>query len=272
MPLKFSLAQYAIDPRYYQLFIQSSLLVWGVWVLAVFPEPKQVLLHLSVTLSTALLLQWWLTSRINRPINALSAINTSFSLVLLLHANHWLWFVVAAALAIGSKFVLRWQSSHLFNPSNIAIVALILLSDQVWVASGQWGQTLWLALLLAGFGLIAFLGVGRLLTSLTFLAVYSALLLGRACWLNDGWAIPLHQLQNGALLIFTFFMLSDPMTTPRHGLARLIYGASLALAAWILQFFYYIPNAFLYTLALASPFVVILNQRLQGESYQWVNK
>jgi len=272
MPFKFNLSHYAIDPRYYQLFVQSSLLVWGVWVLAVFPEPQQVLLHLCVTLLTALLLQWWLTARIQRPINALSAINTSFSLVLLLHANHWLWFVVAAILAIGSKFVLRWQASHLFNPSNIAIVALILLSDQVWVASGQWGQTLWLALLLAGFGLIAFLGVGRLLTSLTFLAVYSALLLGRAFWLNDGWAIPLHQLQNGALLIFTFFMLSDPMTTPRHWLARLIYGASLAFAAWILQFFYYIPNAFLYTLALASPFVVILNQRLHGESYQWVSK
>ena len=47
-----------------------------------------------------------------------------------------------------------------------------------------------------------------------FLVAHATLLLVRAVWLGDPLAIPLHQLQSGSLLIFSFFMISDPRTTP----------------------------------------------------------
>jgi len=50
--------------------------------------------------------------------------------------------------------------------------------------------------------------------SCAFIVSYAALLFGRAYWLGDPWSIPLKQLQSGALLLFTFFMISDPKTTP----------------------------------------------------------
>ena len=44
-----------------------------------------------------------------------------------------------------------------------------------------------------------------------------ALVFGRSLWLGEPMSIPLHRLQNGALLLFTFFMISDPRTTPIRG-------------------------------------------------------
>lgn len=266
----------SFDPRYYQLTIQSSLLIWGVAFLG-FAEPSflSFVSNVMAALLTALLLQYFFTQRIKRPLNILSAINTSMSIILLLHASHWIWFMLASAVAIGSKFLIRYQQGHVFNPSNIGIVVAIVLVDSAWVAPGQWGREIWLALLLGGAVLVMRLGWQQMLASLAFLVTYSGLLLLRAWWVGDwagsGLAIPIHQLQNGALLIFTFFMLSDPMTTPSHTLGRLLFGSWVAWLAVMLQFTFYLPNAFLYALVLSSPLVLVLNKVFQAKQYQWSN-
>lgn len=263
-----------IDPRYYQLTIQSSLLIWGIFFLG-FAASSSALFASQViaTFGTALLLQYVFTRWVNRRFAALSTINTSMSIILLLHASHWVWFVLAAAVAISSKFLIRYRHTHIFNPSNIGIVVTILLVESAWAAPGQWGREIWLALLLGGAVLVMRLGWRQMLTSLVFLVTYGGLLLMRAWYVGDlassGLAIPIHQLQNGALLIFTFFMLSDPMTTPAHTLGRVIYGSWVALLAVIMQFTFYTPNAFLYALAVSSPLVIVLNSVLRSHRYQW---
>ena len=55
---------------------------------------------------------------------------------------------LAAAVAIGSKFLVRVRGKHVFNPANVALVTLMLLSDRAWISTGQWGSTT-----LAAFGL-----------------------------------------------------------------------------------------------------------------------
>ncbi|WP_020394345.1 RnfABCDGE type electron transport complex subunit D [Thiolinea disciformis] len=253
------------DPRYYQLIVQTSLLSWG-WISLEFPfYPTQIL----AILITTFLVQATFLAFYRLPQQYLSTFNTSLSLILLLYANHWIWLALAAFIAIASKFILRWNERHIFNPSNIGIVIVLLLSDSAWVAVGKWGQGLWLFLLVAGLGLVVILGFQRMASSLVFLATYSTLLLLRALWLGDPWQIPFHQLQNGALLIFTFFMLSDPMTTPKHLAGRCLFGSGVALLAAYLQFAWFIPNAFLYALAFASPFVPLINYYKSGELYHW---
>ncbi len=257
-----------IDPRHYQLFIQTSLLCWGLAYLD-FTLPVS---YLVAAFSTALLTQIIFTRYYALPANLLSTLNTTLSILLLLHANHWLWIALACFIAISSKFLVRINNKHLFNPSNIGIVAVLLLTSSAWAAPGQWGQAMWLFLLIGGLGLIPMISFSRLLTSISFLLVFSALILLRSVWLGDPWQIPLHQLQNGALLIFTFFMLSDPMTTPDHKLGRIIFGSWVAILGWILQYYYYIPNAFLYALAVSMPLVTLLNHYFKNDHFQWLKK
>ncbi len=254
-----------IDPRHYQLLIQSGLFVWGLLYLD-FVIP---LSHIMAAFSTTLLSQFLFSRYHKLPANLLSTFNTTLSILLLLHASHFLWIALACSIAISSKFLVRIHNKHLFNPSNIGIVAVMLLTSSAWAAPGQWGQAMWLFLLLGGLGLIPLIGFSRLLTSISFLLVFSALILLRSVWLGDPWQIPLHQLQNGALLIFTFFMLSDPMTTPDNARGRMIFGTWVAILAWVLQFMFYIPNAFLYALAVSMPLVVVLNHHFKGHHFQW---
>lgn len=253
------------DPRYYQLAVQTALLCWGIVILD-FPISWQ---HIGVVLSSALFTQWAFTTYQHLPPIYLSTLNTSLSILLLLNAQNPLWLGLAAVIAIASKFILRLEGRHIFNPSNIGIVAVLLLTQEAWASSGKWGHELWLFLLIAGLGLIPQVGAKTMLVSISFLVSYAALLFARAWYLGDPWAIPEHQLNNGSLLLFTFFMLSDPKTTPSHTLARLIFGLLVAAVAAIIQFKLYVPNAFLYALVLMSPLVLVLNRWWPAQGFEW---
>ena len=53
-------------------------------------------------------------------------------------------YALTSAIAITSKYVLRWQGRHLWNPSNFAICAMLLLAPEyVATLSIQWGNTIW---------------------------------------------------------------------------------------------------------------------------------
>src|SRR4029079_10352776 len=120
----------------------------------------------------------------------------------------------AAAITIAGKFLIRVRGKHLFNPTNGGIVAMLLLTGQVWVSPGQWGAAAFLAFLLACAGTLVVTRAARSDVTFAFIAAYAALVLGRALYVGDPMTIPLHRLESGALLLFAFFMISDPKTTP----------------------------------------------------------
>ncbi len=102
-----------------------------------------------------------------------------------------------------------------------------------------------------------------------FLASYLGLLVARALWLGQPLGIPLHQLENGAFLIFTFFMISDPRTTPDSRAGRILFAALVAAGAGTIQFALYRPNGLLWSLAFWSPAVPFIDRLLPGPRYRW---
>ncbi len=172
-------------------------------------------------------------------------------------------------MAIGSKFLIRVGGKHVFNPANFALVALMLSTDSAWVSSGQWGSGTGGALALACLGWIVLTRARRAETTIAFLLAYSTLLIGRAAWLGDPLNIPLHQLLNGALLIFAFFMISDPKTTPDTALGRIGYGAAVAAVACAIQFGLYEPNGPILALFVSAPFVPLIDFLSRGARYRW---
>jgi len=102
-----------------------------------------------------------------------------------------------------------------------------------------------------------------------FLAAHAALVLGRAAWLGDPLAIALHRLENGALVLFAFFMISDPRTTPDARAGRILFAALVAVGAYVLQFRLFWTNPLLWSLAACSLAVPLLDRLLPGSRYQW---
>src|SRR5204863_6756314 len=136
------------------------------------------------------------------------ALISRLSLCLLLRTNSVELAVMTAIIAIASKFALRVRGKHVFNPTNVALVAMILLTGSVWVSPGQWGSTAMFGFLLASAGGLVVNRAARSDVTLAFLACYAGLLAARSLWLGEPMSIPLHRLESGALVLFAFFMIS----------------------------------------------------------------
>jgi Na+-transporting NADH:ubiquinone oxidoreductase subunit NqrB len=199
-----------------------------------------------------------------------SPLITGLSLSLLLRADAAWLPALAGTIAIASKFVLRVDGRHLFNPAGLAIVILLLMTGGVWISPGQWGTSLWLAALLAFFAILVLQAAERSDIALFFLGGHAALLVTRALWLGDPLAIPLHQLQSGSLLIFAFFMISDPRTAPDSRAGRLLFAIAVAVVAHYLAFFMQIRPALYIALIGLSPTTVLLNRMIPAKKFEWI--
>jgi hypothetical protein len=204
-------------------------------------------------------------------INSLkSATITAMGLCLLLRSNHLSTLAIASCLAIGSKFILQVKGKHLFNPSNFGIIAALVLTQDAWVSPGQWGaDCLYLLLFLVVGGLIL-KQVGRWDTSIVFIATYGSLLFGRNTWLGWGWDVSLHQLMSGSLLLFTFFMITDPRSIPNSVQGRIIWASAIALLTFILQFGFFITTAPFWALFCLSPLTLLMDYRWAAPRFHWL--
>ena len=255
----------ALDPRLYQIISLSTLLLYGViWL-----RFDVSLIQIAITIGTALLTQYAGTSYFKLPsFDPKSPLISALSLCLLLRTDHLAVAALASFVAIGSKFVIRWKDKHVFNPTNLALVVMIG-SGLGWMSPGQWGQVAWFGFLIACLGSLVVTRAARADVTLAFLAFYVGLLFARAVWLGDPLTIPLHQIESGALLIFAFFMISDPKTTPDSRTGRIIYALLVTLAALYVQFGFFRPNGPLWGLIICAPFVPLIDRLLPAVRYDW---
>jgi Na+-transporting NADH:ubiquinone oxidoreductase subunit NqrB len=256
------------DPRYYQIAALSSLLVYGVGWLSFDIGWPQILVSLGV----ALLAQYACTELWGLPkFDPRSPLISGLSLCLLLRSNSLLLVFIAAVVTIASKFIFKRAQKHIFNPTNIGIVAMMLLTHEVWVSPAQWGSKAHFAFFIACAGGIVIYRAARSDVTYAFLLAYAGILFGRAYWLGDPWAIPIKQLQSGALLLFAFYMISDPKTTPDSRAGRILFAILVAAGAAYVQFSLYRTNGLLWSLAICSLLTPLIDRLLPGTIYQWNN-
>jgi Na+-transporting NADH:ubiquinone oxidoreductase subunit NqrB len=254
------------DARHFQIVALSSLLTINfVWI-----DFGAKPLYSALAISSALVTQY-VCSRLSglQRIDLRSALITGLSLSLLLRADAAWLPAAAGVIAIASKFVLRLDGRHIWNPAGFAIVVLLFTSSGVWISPGQWGTGVWLASLLAFFAILVLRAAQRSDMALFFLGSHAALLVARAVWLGDPMAIPLHQLQSGSLLIFAFFMISDPKTSPDSRLGRFMFALSVAALGHYLAFFMQMRPALYVALIALSPATVLLNRLIPARRFEW---
>ncbi|MEQ8178025.1 MAG: RnfABCDGE type electron transport complex subunit D [Amphiplicatus sp.] len=253
------------DARYFQIAGQAAILAIGLLLREFEITPIQI----GAVLATCFAVQW-----LGSTLNAMrfdwrSPLITTLSLSLLLRSDGVWPLMLAAMIAIGSKFAIRLYGKHIFNPANAGIVAMLLFTDAAWTTTGQWGTALWFAIFIAIAGSVVTWRASRLDVPLIFLGAYAALVFGRALYLGDPLSIPLLRLENGALILFAFFMISDPKTTPDSATGRTIFAVAAAALAFVLQFNFFIADGLFYALfalTLVRPLIDWLNP---GSRYEW---
>jgi Na+-transporting NADH:ubiquinone oxidoreductase subunit NqrB len=195
------------DARHFQLLFLGSFLFIGVGFLDWELLPWQIPLNLI----TACTIQYLGIRTQNIPVHSLkSAAITALSMSILFRTDQYLLIVLSTTLAIGSKFILRLNGKHVYNPANFGICTTILLSQSAWISPGQWGHSYNWIFLVGIFGWLVASKAQRLELSGGFLAGFGLFFFLRMIvW--QGWPPDhfIHLFTNGSTLVFTFFMISD---------------------------------------------------------------
>jgi hypothetical protein len=165
---------------------------------------------------------------------------TGLSIAMLLWANDQLWpFAFAAAVATGSKAILRVpigkSARHFLNPSNLGITMTLILLPWVGFAppyeftENLTGPGYWILP-----GLIIVLGtmVNRLTGRLPLIAAWVGGFVLQACLRSVLFGLPvvaaLLPMTGVMFVIYTFYMITDPGTTPTGSRAQVAFGAGVA--------------------------------------------
>ena len=257
----------AADPRHGQIATLAALLGYGMARLDFDVSAARAL----ITVGTALAVQRAGDACTGAPwtSGAKSALISALSLCLLLRTDALVWAAVAAAIAVGSKFLVRVRGKHVFNPTNLALAALLLATPDVWVSPGQWGTGASFAFAIACAGLAVTYRSARSDVTVAFIAAYAGLITARSLYLGEPLTIPLHRLESGAFLLFSFFMISDPKTTPDARAGRIAFALLVAVGAAYVHLRLFRPNGFLWALVLASPLVPLIDRVFRAARYQW---
>src|SRR6478736_2884079 len=202
--------------------------------------------------------------------------------------NGWWVFAATAAVSILSKHVIRIRGHHIFNPSNFGLVLCFVLlgSAHADPLAFWWGpMSPWLLLALAIILVGAFAILSRLhllAIAVTFwvtFAVGIAVIAAAGHQMTARWHLgPITGFEfwrvvvlSPEVMIFLFFMITDPKTTPRSAPGRRVYAVSVALIAVLLiapqvtEFWTKVALlGALWIVCAARPVVDVLTPRLQG--------
>lgn len=266
------------DARYFQIAFLVSLLVFGALARDFSLTSTQVILTFTSAISTQAFWQFYLQlpNRKNSK-GYLSAIITTCGICILVRADVMWAQPLLACIAMSSKFIFRFgqgkATGHILNPANLAAFLAMTIMPHAWLSPGQWGQETLAMLWMVALGGIVTGRIARWDISLSFLITWLGLLAARLIWLGytpdlafDMW---LHQAMNGATILFAFFMISDPMTTPQHHHGRIAYATCVAATAFFWQYGLFKPQGMIVALFVWSFSVPLWNKVFREDRFQW---
>jgi Na+-transporting NADH:ubiquinone oxidoreductase subunit NqrB len=161
------------------------------------------------------------------------------------------------------------KGKHWFNPANFGIIAALLLTNDAWISPGQWGDDWWFAILFLSAGGMVLQKVGRLDTTFAFLGTYTMLEAMRNLYLGWTWDVLAHRLMSGSLLLFAFFMITDPRSIPNARVGRLVWAVAIALLSFILRNQFFMPEAIFWALFVLSPLTIVIDKIWRSPRFNW---
>jgi Na+-transporting NADH:ubiquinone oxidoreductase subunit NqrB len=257
------------DARHFQILSLSLFLTYGILELGWNTQLSRIV----TIFATCLLTQAFWIKWSGAPWHSLkSAMISSLGLCLLLKTNLLSTAIIAGVLTISSKFIIQFDRKHIFNPVNFGIIATLMLTGDAWVSPGQWGSSFTTLFFVGSAGLMVLLKCGRIDISLAFIGSFFGLEFMRSVlWL--GWPIDYfgHMVTNGALLLFTFFMITDPMTTPNHPKARIAWAILVGIITFGLNHIFILNSgAPIWALFIISPLTLVFDKFFKSQKFAWL--
>jgi len=250
----------SLDNRYIPPLFITLILLAGHLSYGILESYPKTLLAIGTSLATELILGRIFLGKLP---NLASAYITGISVGILIRSPGFWPYALCAAIAITSKYVIRFRGRHLCNPSNFGIcVMLFLASESVATLSIQWGNNLWPMVVIWLLGSAIIWRARRFHISATYVVSFFALAFVRAWIMHDPWQSEIAPITGPEYQLFIFFMITDPKTTLRSKTGQCVVAFLVALVEMFLRLdqSVYAP---LYALFLVGPPALLIET--------WVN-
>jgi enediyne biosynthesis protein E5 len=190
-----------------------------------------------------------------------SAYITGISVGILVRSP-FLWpYFLASFISILSKYVLRYQGRHLWNPSNLGVSLLLLLAPQtVTLLSIQWGNAIWPMIVIWILGSVIVWRVGRLHVSAAYVVSFVVLAFVRSAITGNPWQATLSPITGPMYQLFIFFMVTDPKVAVASKRGQVVVVVLVALVEMLLRLQQVIYAPF-YALCLVGPAALVIDMR-----------
>jgi Na+-translocating ferredoxin:NAD+ oxidoreductase RnfD subunit len=189
-----------------------------------------------------------------------SAYITGISVGILVRSPFYWPYALASLISIASKYVLRLDGRHLWNPSNFGVSAVLFLAPAtVTLLSIQWGNTLWPMVVIWILGAFIVWRVGRLHISATYVASFLLLSFLRTAVTGNPWLANVAPITGPMYQLFIFFMVTDPRTTVRPRWGQVLVAFLVAFVEMLLRLREVVYAPF-YALFLVGPAALILER------------
>jgi Na+-translocating ferredoxin:NAD+ oxidoreductase RnfD subunit len=187
----------------------------------------------------------------------LSAHITGLAVGMLLYANDRLWVVAfGVVVAIASKAIFRFKVGkdykHFFNPSNLGITVVLLTFHWVGIVPpyhftenlGNVGTWVLPGIIICSGTLLNALFTKRIPLAVAWVTAYLLQAVIRTLILGTPLLAGLVPVTGVAFLLFTFYMVTDPATTPRGLNAQIVFGSSVAFVYTMLVYLHIVFGMF----------------------------
>jgi hypothetical protein len=257
----------ARDPRLHLALVIVSVIVIGTTLIGFRLSIPQIVITVSVCAAVEVTHRLLTTGVLAWPASGMQTATSTVLVMRVVGVEHGDWMSFAgvhvmvgvAVLGLFSKYVIRTATGHVFNPSNVALVVafLALGAERIEPLDYWWGAFDWRLALVYGViivGAITICGrLGVLAMAISFwitLAIGVGVLAALGHSMTTRWSFaPVEHwhlwrtiVLSPETMVFFFFMVTDPRTTPQGRRARVLFGvlvgvlSTLLLAPWPTEF------------------------------------
>jgi Na+-translocating ferredoxin:NAD+ oxidoreductase RnfD subunit len=262
--------RFQIDKRYLAPILVTVVLVVGQITFGFLESWGRTVLAIATAIGVELVLGRLFTG--TWP-HLASAYISGISIGMLVRSPEIWPYALCSAISITSKYLIRVDGRHIWNPSNLGIVAmLVLASDTVASLSVQWGNT-WLPMVTVwAFGAVIIHSLGRFHITLTYVVSFIAFAAVRAAVTGDPFLAEAAPITGPMYQLYIFFMITDPKTTVRTKKGQMLVAFLVAAMEAVLRLlqFVHAPYYALFIVGPAAMLIEIAHDRkqraLQSES------
>ena len=222
-----------LDNRYVPPVFITLILLVGHFSFGILESyPKTVLaIVVSIVLELVLGLIFY-----RKWLHPASAYITGISVGILIRSPAFWPYALCSAISITSKYVLRVNGRHLWNPSNFGIsVMLFVAGDTVASLSIQWGNYLAPMVVIWILGSIIIWRLRRFHITATYVAAFLVFAVARHFITGSPLLSEIAPITGPMYQLFIFFMITDPKTTVRSKKGQCIVVLCVALVEAVLR-------------------------------------